>query len=215
MSISSESAEQVTRVILQGEEICLKATGKAAKELLVLIAAIMSDKTKTKGKTRLSSMLKSGKELKVFSVKQEDLKEFYSRAKQYGVLYSALVNKNKKSHDGMVDIMVRAEDASKINRIVERFNIATTDEAKIKSEIQRDKEQQSKISDPLVAKKTQKNLSKNSLEMSKDKEVNTKLKRKSVRQELKEVKKELANIDKVKNNVKELSNLSNKDKNAR
>lgn len=215
MSISSESAEQVTRVILQGEEICLKATGKAAKELLVLIAAIMSDKTKTKGKTRLSSMLKSGKELKVFSVKQEDLKEFYSRAKQYGVLYSALVNKNKKSHDGMVDIMVRAEDASKINRIVERFNIATTDEAKIKSEIQRDKEQQSKISDPLVAKKTQKNLSKNSLEMSKGKEVNTKLKRKSVRQELKEVKKELANIDKVKNNVKELSNLSNKDKNAR
>lgn len=215
MSISSESAEQVTRVILQGEEICLKATGKAAKELLVLIAAIMSDKTKTKGKTRLSSMLKSGKELKVFSVKQEDLKEFYSRAKQYGVLYSALVNKNKKSHDGMVDIMVRAEDASKINRIVERFNIATTDEAKIKSEIQRDKEKQSKISAPLVAKKTQKNLSKNSLEMSKDKEVNTKLKRKSVRQELKEVKKELANIDKVKNNVKELSSLSKKDKNAR
>lgn len=215
MSISSESAEQVTRVILQGEEICLKATGKAAKELLVLIAAIMSDKTKTKGKTRLSSMLKSGKELKVFSVKQEDLKEFYSRAKQYGVLYSALVNKNKKSHDGMVDIMVRAEDASKINRIVERFNIATTDEAKIKSEIQRDKEQQNKSSAPLVAKKTQKNLSKNSLEMSKGKEVNTKLKRKSVRQELKEVKKELANIDKVKNNVKELSNLSNKDKNAR
>ena len=50
MSISSESAEQVTRVILQGEEICLKATGKAAKELIVLIAAIMSDKTKTKGK---------------------------------------------------------------------------------------------------------------------------------------------------------------------
>ena len=39
----------------------------------------------------------------------------------------------------MVDIMVRAEDASKINRIVDRFNLATVDTASIKSEIEKDK----------------------------------------------------------------------------
>lgn len=201
MSISSESAEQVTRLLLQGEEICLKATGKAAKELIVLIAAIMSDKTKTKGKTRLSNMLKSGKELKVFSVKQEDLKEFYSRAKQYGVLYSALINRNNKSHDGLVDIMVRAEDASKINRIVQRFNISTTNETQIITEIQKDREIKNQA--PLVETDNQKSPSKNLLKMSKDKEVNIKSKRKSVRKELNEIKSELANIEKIKTKVKE------------
>lgn len=137
MSISSESAEQMTRMILQGEEICLKATGKAAKEVIALIAAVMKSKSQTKGKTRLTNMLKSGKELKVFSVKKEDLKRFMQEAKRYGVLYSALVNKNNKNFDGMVDIMVRAEDASKINRIVERFKIATVNEAEIRTEIEK------------------------------------------------------------------------------
>ena len=35
----------------------------------------------------------------------------------------------------MVDVMVRAEDAAKINRIVERFKLATVDAASIRQEI--------------------------------------------------------------------------------
>ncbi len=79
--------------------------------------------------------MRSGKELKVFAVRNEDLKKFCQEAKRYGVLYCAL--QDKKSLDGMCDIMVRAEDASKINRIVERFKLATVDMAGIKSEIQK------------------------------------------------------------------------------
>ena len=56
-------------------------------------------------------MLKSGKELKVFSVKYDDLKKFTEEAKRYGVLFSALIDKKQKNVDGMVDIMVKAEDA--------------------------------------------------------------------------------------------------------
>ena len=41
----------------------------------------------------------------------------------------------------MVDVMVRAEDASKINRIVERFKLAAVDAASIKSEIQQSREE--------------------------------------------------------------------------
>ena len=40
----------------------------------------------------------------------------------------------------MVDVMVRAEDASKINRIVERFKLATVDTVSINS-VKRDIEQ--------------------------------------------------------------------------
>jgi len=97
--------------------------------------AVLRDQKKTRGKTRLEGLLRSGKELKVFAVKNEDLKRFTEEAKRYGVLYSAL--RDKKSLDGMCDIMVRAEDASKINRIVERFKLATVDTASIKSEIEK------------------------------------------------------------------------------
>ena len=58
-------------------------------------------------------------------------------AKRYGVLYSALINKKTKMNDGIIDIMVRAEDASKINRIVERFKLSSYDEATIRSEIEK------------------------------------------------------------------------------
>ena len=40
--------------------------------------------------------------------------------------------------------MVRAEDAAKINRIVERFDLSSYDEATIRSEIQKTKEMKSK-----------------------------------------------------------------------
>jgi hypothetical protein len=59
---------------------------------------------------------------------------FCKEAKRYGVLYCAL--RDKKNVDGLCDVMVRAEDASKINRIVERFQLATVDTASIKQEIE-------------------------------------------------------------------------------
>ena len=144
MSISSESAEQMTGMILRTEEVCLRVTGTAAKEVIALIAAILKDQKQTKGKTRLTNMIKSGKELKVFSVNQRDLKRFMQEAKRYGVLYSALIDKHNKNFDGMVDIMVRAEDASKINRIVQRFKIATYDEAELRNENAKTKEEKAK-----------------------------------------------------------------------
>ena len=49
--------------------------------------------------------------------------------------------------------MVRAEDAAKINRIVERFKLSSYDEATIRSEIQKTKEMKSK--DKGVKTKTQ------------------------------------------------------------
>lgn len=133
MSISSESAEQMTRMMLEGTEVTLKITGEGAKELLAIIYAILKDNTKTKGKTTLTNLLKSGKELKVFTVKKDELSTFIREAKRYGILYSAIVNKEKD--DGIVDIMVKTEDASKINRIVERFKLSSIDTAKIKTEV--------------------------------------------------------------------------------
>ena len=54
--------------------ITLKAGGSAAKSLAATLYAILTDKKKVKGKTHLNSLLKSGKELKVFAIRHEDLK---------------------------------------------------------------------------------------------------------------------------------------------
>ena len=121
MNTSGDAAEQIVRLSLEGTEVALKLTGSAAKNIAAMIYAVLKnrDKNKTKGRQRLTAMLKSGKELKVFTVSEEHLKQFATEAKRYGVVYCALRGKGE-SADGMVDVMVRAEDASKINRIVER-----------------------------------------------------------------------------------------------
>lgn len=123
---------------LRSIEVMAKISGEGAKHLAVYLFAALQGQKRTKGSIRLESMLRSGKELKVFAVRNEDLATFCKEAKRYGVLYCAL--RDKKNVDGLCDIMVRAEDASKINRIVERFKLATVDTASIKSEIEKSRE---------------------------------------------------------------------------
>ena len=139
MNTSGDAAEQIVRMSLEGFQVTAKIAGSGAKDIAALLIAVMKDKHKTAGKTNLTNMLKSGKELKVFSVRKDEFKKFTEEAKRYGVLYSALINKKDKSSDGIIDIMVRAEDASKINRIVERFKLSSYDEATIRSEIEKTK----------------------------------------------------------------------------
>jgi hypothetical protein len=137
MNHSGDAAEQIVRMSLEGVEVAAKITGSAAKEIATfLVAALKSknSKLKLKGKARMTSMLKSGKALEIFSVKDSDLQKFAQGAKQYGIVYCVLRNK-KHTPDGLCDIMVKADDAPKISRLVERFKFATVDKAKIESEI--------------------------------------------------------------------------------
>ena len=140
MSYSGDAAEQVVRLSLETGEVAVKLAGEGAKQLAILLYAILREQKKTKGKTRLTNMLRSGKELKVFAVKDSDLQLFCREAKKYGVLYCVL--KDRDATDGLTDIMVRAEDASKINRIFERFNLATVDMAEVRREIEQSREAQ-------------------------------------------------------------------------
>ena len=131
MNHSGDAAEQIVRMSLEGTEVALKLTGSAAKNIAILLYSILKGEQQSKGKARLTNMLKSGKELKVFTVKNGDLKKFQQEAKKYGVLYCVMKDKDNKNPDAIVDVMARAEDASKINRIVERFNLASTDKVSI------------------------------------------------------------------------------------
>lgn len=136
---SSESAEAVVKISLEVGEVAAKIVGTGVERLAVAIYTIAKDKKMTKGKTKLNNMLKSGSPLQIFSLKEGELKKFHEESKKYGVLYTALIDKKHPDLDGMVDIMVRAEDAPKVNRIVERFKLSAVDMASIKTEIEKDK----------------------------------------------------------------------------
>ena len=153
MSYSSgEAAEQVVRMTLNGVEVAAKISGKAAERLAVLLYAVLKDQKKTRGKTRLNSMLRSGKELKVFAIGDRDLEKFCREAKKYGILYCVL--KDKTANDGHTDVFVRAEDASKINRIFDRFGIATADIGSARTEIVKAREERKDSDIPVPDRNT-------------------------------------------------------------
>jgi hypothetical protein len=90
MNSGTDAADQIVNMSLRGIEVIAKITGLGAKNLATYLSAVLRDQKRTKGKTRLEGLLRSGKELKVFAVKHEDLKKFCEESKRYGVLYCAL-----------------------------------------------------------------------------------------------------------------------------
>ena len=140
MNTGGEAAEQIVRMSLEGFEVAAKITGAGAKNIAILLYSILKEEKKTKGKARLTSMLRSGKELKVFTVKSGDLKKFTQEAKKYGVLYCVLTDRKNKDPNAEVDVIARAEDASKISRISERFKLSSEANASIVTEAEKSKD---------------------------------------------------------------------------
>jgi hypothetical protein len=131
MNTSGETAEQIMHVAIEGSEVCARLAGDAAKETIAIIYAMLKDsKTQSTGKKKLIDMLKSGKELKIFSIQKNQLEKFIEEAKRYGVSYCTLLDKNDTSPKSIVDLLVKSEDASRVNRIVERYKLLIKEEPK-------------------------------------------------------------------------------------
>ena len=140
MNPGGDAADQVVRLSLEGAEVAARITGNGAKNIALLLYATLKQEQKTKGKARLTSMLKSGKELKVYTITNKDLAKFSHEAKRYGVLYCVLKDRKNTDPNAAVDVIARAEDASKIQRITERFRLATVDRAEVSLNIQKEKD---------------------------------------------------------------------------
>lgn len=135
MNQGGDVAEQVLRMSLNGVEITAKITGSAAKQIAILLYTLLKQQHKTKGPMFMRNMLRSGKELRMFALQQPDLKRFCEEAKHYGIVYSVI--RSPKAKDGLVEIMVRAEDAARLNSIFERFNLGKVDLAQITTELEK------------------------------------------------------------------------------
>lgn len=135
MNASGDAAEQTFRMVIDGTEFVLKISGSLIKETLAMLYAISKDnKQNSIGKTNLANMLKTCKDIKIFSIQRKDLEKFVKEAKNYGIYYCTLIDRKNPSEDSIVDIMVRANDAPRVDRIVERFNLSITDTASLRTE---------------------------------------------------------------------------------
>ena len=94
MMQGADAAEQMVRLSLEGMEVAVRISGAGAKNLAALLAAVMREEQKTLGKTRLTSLIRSGRELTVFTIPEKDLQVFRKEAKRYGVLYCDIKEKD-------------------------------------------------------------------------------------------------------------------------
>lgn len=213
MNNNSESAEALVRMSIDGVKVVAQLSGSGIKNIAVILYSIINDQKKTRGKITLKKMIKNHPNIKIFTLNNQDLKKFQEEAKRYGVLYSALVD--KMNPNGSKDIFIRAEDAPKVNRIIEKFNLAAVDTAEIKSTISKDKSPKEKDTihsdlddlveeilskpiqkeeheqtNPSMGQTKEKGLSENSSKKQKSEVENSK-KRPSVRKMIKEIKEEI------------------------
>ena len=125
MNSGTETGDMIVRLAMQGSVFFLKITGQAAASVLSFIAAAVKENAKSSGRMKLKNLLETGSELKVFTVQGEDnFKEFLKEAKRYGMLFSVVKRSAEDKENGIYDIMVRTEDASKLNRIIEKHHYA-------------------------------------------------------------------------------------------
>ena len=120
MNYGGDAADQVVRYSLEGIDYSLRLSGTLAKNLAVFFAAVLKDQKKTYGKTRMVRMLKENRPLKFFTVPSDRLKEFARESKKRGLLYVVIRDKQNPSQ---CEIMVFADDAAKVNRVMDRMNL--------------------------------------------------------------------------------------------
>lgn len=125
MNNYSNESDQVFRYVMNGMQILLKVTGAVSKEMIAFFAAMQkkSDE-KTAGRQKLKKLLVSGSELKVFTIMGRDrFRVFADNAKKWGVVYSVVRREAGDRKKEIYEILVKAEDAAKLNRMIEKYGL--------------------------------------------------------------------------------------------
>lgn len=117
MDVSGEVADLMVKEGIQITEATVKMLAAGSKNLAAFLWALAKDNKRLVGKTNMGRLLKEGKELKVFRIKESDLAEFQAFAKK-NVLFAAV--KDNRSDSGMVDLITNVDFVSQVNLFMER-----------------------------------------------------------------------------------------------
>lgn len=117
MDVSGDVADLMVKEGIQLTEASIKLLAGGSKELAALLWALAKDEKKLVGKTGMARLIREGKELKVFRLKESDLEEFKKFAKK-NVLFSVV--KDTRATDGLVDLVTNVDFAIQTNLFMER-----------------------------------------------------------------------------------------------
>ena len=121
MDAGSEAVDLMVREGLQITEASIKLLAAGSKNLAAFIYALAKDNKRVSGRTNMGRLLREGKELRVFQLRESDLAAFHAYAKK-GVLYAVV--KDKNARDGLVDLITNVDFAAQVNLFLERHGYA-------------------------------------------------------------------------------------------
>ena len=106
MDTSGEAADLVVKESIQLTEASIKLLAAGSKNLAAFLYALAKDNKKLVGKTSMNRLLREGKELKSFCIKEEDFAEFRKYARP-NVLFAAV--QDTKANDGLVALVTNTD----------------------------------------------------------------------------------------------------------
>lgn len=127
MDVSGEVADLMVKEGIQLTEEAVKLLAAGSKNLTAFLLALAQDNKKLSGKTNMTRLLRDGKELKVYHIKEEDLADFKSFGKK-NVLYAVI--RDSRAKDGMVDLITNVDYVSQVNHFMESRGYAAPTKAK-------------------------------------------------------------------------------------
>ena len=120
MNFGGEAADQVVRYSLEGIDHGLRLSGTMAKNLAVFLAAVMKNNQRSYGKISMARMLRENRPLKFFTIPSDRIHEFAKEGKKRGLPYVVI---RDRKHPGLCELMVFADDAAKVNRVMDQMNL--------------------------------------------------------------------------------------------
>lgn len=115
MEVSGEVADLVVKEGLQATESAVKLAASGMKNVAALLLAISREDFKVVGKANVRRLAKEPDAPTVARIKVEDMKQFHSLAKEYGVLY--FIAKKKGVESDTLDVISTEKYAANLNAV--------------------------------------------------------------------------------------------------
>ena len=117
MDTSGEAADLVVKESIQLTEASIKLLAAGSKNLAAFLYTLAKDNKKLVGKTSMNRLLREGKELKSFCIKEEDFAEFRKYARP-NVLFAAV--QDTKANDGLVALVTNTDFVPQVHLFMQR-----------------------------------------------------------------------------------------------
>jgi hypothetical protein len=108
---------EIIHLTLQGMELTLRVTGSGARDAAAFLETLQRENFRSGGRIRLLQMLRSGEELRLFSLPGRQLRAFSRLARRYGLAYCVRMH---QKGGGTAQILTRACDVPRVQRILEQ-----------------------------------------------------------------------------------------------